>query len=296
MNTPFQRTANRLIGGVSGALRGLAELLETVAVQIDLSRTVAYELEDRPDDIFVVTYPRSGTTLTQMMLYQMTTDGNMDFQHIGMVVPWFERRIMSNPRAAMDYFNAMPSPRVFKCHLAYADTPKKRGKYIYVMRDGQDVLVSYFHFYRSHLSFRGSFEEFFERFMRGEVQFQSWFDHVRGWWEHREDPNVLFLRYEAVIADLPGTVRRVAEFCGLSLDPERIPVIAERCGFAFMKKHEPQFDHTTGLALDRGYQLSSFIRQGKSGQGDLLMTPAQKERFQARFQRDLAEMGPDRPS
>ncbi|MBF0272355.1 MAG: sulfotransferase domain-containing protein [Magnetococcales bacterium] len=291
MNETIKKNANRLIGGISGGLRTLAEWIETAAIQIDLKRTVAFEMEDRADDIFVVTYPRSGTTLMQMMLYQLTTDGNMDFQHIGMVVPWFERRIMSNPQAAMAYFAAMPSPRVFKCHLSYPDTPKKRGKYIYVMRDGQDVVVSYYHFYRSHLSFRGTFDEFFERFMNGQVQFQSWFEHVQGWWQHRNDPDVLFLRYEALTADLPGTILRVAEFCNLQVSPERLPVIAERCGFEFMKRHEPQFDHTTGLALDRGYQLAAFIRKGKRGEGESVLTPAQKDRFEQKRRQDLGSVG-----
>ena len=24
----------------------------------------------------------------------------------------------------------------------------------------------------------------------------SWFDHVLSWWEHRDDPNILFVKYE----------------------------------------------------------------------------------------------------
>ncbi|MBF0429127.1 MAG: sulfotransferase domain-containing protein [Magnetococcales bacterium] len=290
MNPFVKKSANTLLVGVSEALRSLAGLLEIVAVQIDLKRTAAFELENRPDDIFVVTYPRSGTTLMQMMLYQLTTDGSMDFQHIGLVVPWYERRIMSDPKAAMAYFAAMPSPRVFKSHLSYPDTPKKRGKYIYVMRDGQDVLVSYYHFYCSHLSFRGTFEQFFADFMAGRVQYQSWFAHVRGWWLHGQDPDVLFLRYEEIIADLGSTIRKVADFCNLEIPADRLPIIQERCGFAFMKRHERQFDHTTGLALDRGYQLDAFIRKGKKGEGETLLTQAQKAAFESRVGQELAEI------
>ena len=42
----------------------------------------------------------------------------------------------------------------------------------------------------------GTFAEFFDHFLRGKVEFGSWFQHVRGWWERRYDPNVLFLTYE----------------------------------------------------------------------------------------------------
>jgi hypothetical protein len=41
----------------------------------------------RDSDIYVVSYPRSGTTLMQMILYQMTTDGDMGFKHIYDVSP-----------------------------------------------------------------------------------------------------------------------------------------------------------------------------------------------------------------
>lgn len=36
----------------------------------------------RETDIYVVTFPKSGTTLMQMIIYQLTTQGNMDFQHL----------------------------------------------------------------------------------------------------------------------------------------------------------------------------------------------------------------------
>ncbi|MBF0153450.1 MAG: sulfotransferase domain-containing protein [Magnetococcales bacterium] len=290
MKIHAEKSANALLRGISTSLKSIAGLIDVAAGQIDLKRTIAFEFDARGDDIFVVTYPRSGTTLMQMMLYQLTTDGNMDFQHINGVAPWFERRILSNPEAAMRYFATLPSPRVFKSHLPHSDTPKSRGRYIYVMRDGQDVLVSYYHFYRSHLSFQGSFDEFFEAFMKGQVQFQSWFQHVRGWWQHRHDPRVLFLRYEEVIADLAGSIRTVAGFCDIDIDPERFPVILERCGFPFMKRHEEKFDHTTGLALDRGYQLNAFIRQGKKGQGEGFLTRPQLERLTRKVQEELGEI------
>ena len=28
------------------------------------------------------------------------------------------------------------------------------------------------------------------------VSFNVWNDHVLGWWKHKDDPNVLFLKYE----------------------------------------------------------------------------------------------------
>ena len=86
----------------------------------------------RPDDIFIVTYPRSGTTLMQMILYQLTTDGKMDFPHITTVSPWFERSLKDGTA-----YDALPAPRVFKSHLSYGKVPKGPCKYLYVARDGR---------------------------------------------------------------------------------------------------------------------------------------------------------------
>jgi len=156
----------------------------------------------RADDIFIVTYPRSGTTWMQMILYQLTTAGKMDFPHICQVSPWFERFLTRNVMTAEDFDN-FPSPRIFKTHLSYKWIPRGQCKYIYVVRNGRDVAVSYYHFYVSHLFFKGSFSEFFKDFfMTGNVQFGLWFDHVADWRENKSHLDVLFLEYEELIRDL----------------------------------------------------------------------------------------------
>jgi peroxiredoxin len=236
----------------------------------------------RPDDIFVVTYPRSGTTWMQMILYQLTTAGNMDFPHITTVCPWFERSLKDGTT-----YDSLPAPRVFKSHLSYRKIPKGPCRYIYVARDGKDVAVSYYHFCRTHMGFQASFDEFFERFLKGAVPFGSWFQHVRGWFAHRDDPNVLFLRYEELAADLPGSLRRIAAFCGLDVDPGRWPGIVERCSFAFMKRHESQFDPLTAMLCERGFRANSHLRQGQAGAWGDQLSPRQARRFDKTFTKRL---------
>jgi peroxiredoxin len=242
----------------------------------------------RADDIFVVTYPRSGTTWMQMILYQLTTDGAMDFPHITTVCPWFERSLKDGTA-----YDALPGPRVFKSHLPYRKIPRGPCKYIYVARDGKDVAVSYYHFYTAHMGFKGTFDEFFERFLGGRVHYGSWFRHVRGWWEQRDDRNVLFLRYEELAADLPGSLRRIAAFCGLEVPPERWPGIVERCGFAFMKRHESQFDPLTAMLHEQGFRPNSHLREGRSGAWGDRLSRRQVRRFDKTFTKRLGDTGLD---
>lgn len=253
---------------------------------IDWIRLKYLDFVPRPDDILIVTYPRSGTTWLQMILYQLATDGNMEFTHISQVVPWFERFSLNGKD-----IEALPSPRILKTHLPYREIfmsiPKGPGKYIYLTRNGKDVAVSYFHFYTSHLGFRGTFSEFFDRFMRGKVKYGSWFKHVADWRSHRDDLNVLFLEYEDLIHDLAGNIQKIADFCGFEVQPERLPVILERCSFAFMKKHEIQFDHAMELFLDHGIKLGAFLRKGQTNYGKEYLSSEQEALFEQEFEKWL---------
>jgi peroxiredoxin len=245
-----------------------------------------FKFEPRADDIFIVTYPRSGTTWMQMLLYQLTGDGNMDIPHIAEHCPWFERSMHS-----AEGFENRPSPRLFKTHLPFHQVPKGPGRYVYVARDGRDVAVSYYNLYRNYNGYKGTFDEFFEQFMRGKVHFGSWFKHVEGWWNRRNHLNVLFLTYEELTRDLEGCLRRIAAFCHLELSPEKLPLILERCSFAFMKQHETKFDPALEVLWENGTQLNSFLRTGRTGDGAHELTPEQQVRYDHAFRTLLEASG-----
>jgi hypothetical protein len=270
----------------SWAARLLSWIFLGMHVAIDYIRLMALDYTARPDDVFIVTYPRSGTTWLQMILYQLTTDGNMDFGHIAEVCPWFERTAISK-------FNldALPSPRVFKSHLPHIWIPKRLCRYIYVARNGQDVAVSFYHFYKSHFRYKGTFSDFDKLFMRGWVAWGSWFYHVSGYWKHRNDPNMLFLYYEDMVRDLEGAVRKIIDFLELKIPEERIPEILHRCSFAFMKEHESKFDYATECLLDQGVTPGTFIRKGKVGEGETYFNEEERERFQKKYERSLGRLG-----
>ncbi len=264
----------------TGILSDLLRYLSWVAGWQKLKRV---DYESLPDDVFLATYPRSGTTWLQMMLYQLITDGEMRFSHISERIPWLERI----PFSGLDV-RCLPSPRVFKTHLPYSAVPKGQARYIYFCRDGRDVVVSYYHFYRSHLRETSTeFPEFFERFMQGKVQYGTWFDHVAGWWERRDDSNVLFLWYEDAKADLAGTLRIIADFCGIDISEADLARPLERCSFEFMKKHEWQFDHAAELLWEGGITRGTFMYTGRTGQGEAWLTEDQQQRLDAGLKKHI---------
>ncbi|MFO7586809.1 MAG: sulfotransferase domain-containing protein [Gemmatimonadota bacterium] len=234
---PGREIASRALGvGVRG-LRRASERLAAAGQRLNLRVYARQVYRPRPDDIFVVTYPRSGTTWLQMLLYQLTTDGDLDFPHISDPVPWFERLSVSGRD-----IEAMPSPRVFKSHLAVGEVPHGPCRYIYSARDPADVAVSYFHFHRSHLGFTGDFDEFFELFLAGKVENGAWADHVAGWWERRNEPGVLFFSYEDARAEPERYLDIIARFCGIPVPAGARARILERSSLEFMKARESLFD------------------------------------------------------
>jgi len=275
-----KRIVGNLFNTAETLVQSCSRCLQAVQRRIHLLHLKHISFIPRADDVFIVTYPRSGTTWLQMILYQLTTDGSMDIPHIAEYCPWFERSLRSGRG-----FETQPPPRIFKSHLPYRAIPKGPCKYIYVARDGRDVAFSYYHLYRTYIGFRGAFVEFFDRFMQGKVQFGSWFDHVREWAEHRHDANVLFLTYERLTRDLEGCVRDIIAFCGWEIPAERLPRILERCSFGFMKQYESKFDPTIETLWEQGVQLNSFLRAGKAGEGALQLSGGQQEQFARVFRR-----------
>lgn len=241
-----------------------------------------HEFRARPEDIFISSYPRSGTTWMQHILHVIRSRGDVSFQHISDVVPWFERPLALGRTRAGD-FEMLSRPRVFKSHLPRAWLPAG-ARYVYVARDGCDVALSYYHFYCSHLSYRGDFNTFFERFLVGSLQYGSWFRHVAGWQAHASDPAVLIVQYEQLQRDLPRELQRIAAFCQQSLGAAECERLSELCQFSFMREHEAKFDHARAEPDARAFQPGTFIRRGRCGDARQALSAAQRFRYQQRLE------------
>jgi hypothetical protein len=239
------------------------------------------EFAARDDDVYVVSYPRSGTTWMQFMLYRLAGGNDLEFSHISQVSPWFERSLAIGSMTAAD-FGRFPSPRIMKSHLPYGWLPRP-GRYVYVWRDGYDVALSYFNFYRSHLGYCDDFAAFFQLFLRGDLQYRSWFSHVAGWIAHAGDPRVLIVRYEDLHADRPAVLRRVARHLGMVVSEDRIAQTVAETSFATMKAAESKFDHATALLLERGMAPSAFLRNGRMGEGAATLNLDQRIAFERRL-------------
>ncbi len=239
----------------------------------------------RPDDIFIATYPKSGTTWMQNILYQLTSDGKTDFSHINEIAPCFE-----NTDADLE---ALPSPRILKTHLLYHMLPKNPARCIYITRHCLDVSVSYYHHNQDLMGFRGPFQKFYDAYLRGRVGYGSWFRHLSEWAKHKDKPNILFLRFEDLKDDLEGQIRKIIDFCNLDVKEEAMPGILERCSFQFMKENQDKFDLAKWRAHMLGLNFGNFIRKGEKAQWSKTLDEAQLNQYRKQFDTQLKGLGFD---
>ncbi|XP_049526811.1 sulfotransferase ssu-1 isoform X1 [Dermacentor silvarum] len=201
--------------------------------------TLAYK--PRPGDLFIVSYPKCGTTWTQYIVYNILTDaeGPKDDLELLLRLPFLE---MQGGEAAA----YAPRPAAFKTHLPFDKNPYSlEAKYIYITRNPYDCCVSFYYHTRNmppYLFEHGTFDDFFELFLRGRVDFGDYFENVLSWYAHRNDPNVLFLTYEELKRDTVSGVLRIAAFIGeekhskIKENPELLSKILDRCSLQHMKK------------------------------------------------------------
>lgn len=251
-------------------------------------------LQLRDSDVFVVTYPKSGTIWMQQILLLLESKGDVnsiskkDKFSNGDLVPWIE------VNGEIQAFVQAQSPRYRVTHLPYHLMPKelnlRRGKVIYVARNPKDVLVSYYYFHKlaTMLETPKSFDDFFDKFMRGEVMGGSWFEHIQSWFPHKDDLNMLFITYEEMIQDLQTAVGRIAEFLGSDLTQDQLDSVVKHSTFKNMKQiPQANYEQVPGDLLN--HQEGRFMRKGTIGDWKNHLTVAQNERFEQVFKEEMKD-------
>ena len=73
------------------------------------------DVELYPDDVWVVTYPKCGTTWTQQIVRLIRNKGIPDEKKINSVVPWLEA--VASPSHRDANIDSVQRPRAFKSHF-----------------------------------------------------------------------------------------------------------------------------------------------------------------------------------
>lgn len=208
------------------------------------------------DDIFLVSYPKSGNTWIRFLVGNLISDKTVNFSNIESIIPDIYQHNQS-------FFTKVSRPRIIKSHEYFCPLYKK---VIYVVRDPRDVAVSYYFHQKKfrRIDNSVSISEFTNKFLEGNIDpFGSWAENVGSWIGAREfDKNFLLVRYEDLIADTVNEISRISDFMNLQNNCKSIIDAIEASTLDKMKSIEK----TTGnksKALRKSDKNMPFVRKGK---------------------------------
>ncbi len=259
-------------------------------VVFDSSRWAGFRPRD--DDVIVCTSYKAGTTWTQMIC-ALLIHRSPDFPApLGALAPWLDMRAAPID-SILAGFEAQTHRRLIKTHTALDGLPYfDNVTYLVCGRDPRDVFMSL----QNHLA-NADAEQAMKLFVAGGAdlsqpppalpddineRFRIWltqgtfeweqdglpfwshFHHAKTFWRRRTTPNIHFLHYADLKADLAGEMRRVAGLLGIEIDEAAWPALVKAASFEDMKANA---DRTAPDAQHRMWRSNSqFFNKGENEQ------------------------------
>lgn len=186
-----------------------------------------------PDDSFIVSYPRSGSTWFRFLVGNLISkDEPISFCNVERVIPDIHVNCTRHIRN-------IRRPRLLKSH-EYFDPRYKRV--IYIVRDPRDVAVSYYRYYRKVKVLADGFpmERYIEDFLSGwRSPWASWGENVASWLATRQGTDgFLLLRYEDLLDDPVRELSKAASFLGIPGTSEELSRSVELSSVERMREME----------------------------------------------------------
>lgn len=256
-----------------------------------------YRFSFRYGDIVIGTWSKSGTTWVQQIVTQLIFEGAEGIPTLD-IAPWLDMRVQPLD-AVMAQLEAQTHRRIIKTHLpADALVLSPKAKYIYVGRDGRDVVWSWYnHLMRMSPDLyeafnttpglvgpplirpEGTVRDFFHEWLDNDAApVGSFWHHVQSWWDVRDRPNVLLLHFGNLKADMPGEIRRIATFLDIDVDETQWSTIFEHCSFEYMKQNADSFSDYFKNLFDGG--LRNFIYKGTNGRWKDVLDREEIEKYE----------------
>lgn len=254
-----------------------------------------YNFKARSTDNWVISYPRSGTTLTQELVWLLSN--NLDFETAGKKLlaerfPFLEFSLFNHPEVTCEFLEmnkgdptreqlcrdiakpgyeivaAIPSPRFIKTHFPLSMLPGLLDigcKVIYVARNPKDVCVSWYNLNRAIKTqgYIGDFPTFWNYFEKDLTPWSPYWAHLKEAWRLKDHPNLLFLFYEEMTYDFPKAINKVAKFLGKTYTDEEIEKVANYLNIKNFRKN--QMVNSSELRACGIIEEGNFVRKGGIG-------------------------------
>jgi sulfotransferase family protein len=236
--------------------------------RLRVPRVWSWHLGLKPQDMFLASYPRSGSTWLRFMLFQTLTGEDPGFKRIDQGIPEIQLHRGVAP--------LLPGGgRLIKTHEQYR---REYTKAVFLVRDIRDVLVSCY--VRSveaglaQLVSKGDFDSFLLSFLRGRaLQQGSWQQHSRSWLESplAKNGNLMVVRYEDLRRDSEQVIGQLLKFLGVTPDSRIIRKAIENNSLQQMRAKEDnaikagEQSALLGCHQSPGGEEGRFIRKGSIG-------------------------------
>ena len=171
-----------------------------------------------------------------------------------------------------DIAGQLAPPRFLRTHLPYHVWQQNIAKHpdlkiIQTIRNPKDLLVSYYHHFRSDAmigGFNGTWDQYFQWVKEGRLPYGDLFDHITKWYKFNMNrTNSLVVQYEDMKKDTRGCVIKIANFLGQEIpDSKTIDLIVEKSSFETMSTKINGF-----FRYNKTWDSSKsrFIRKGQIG-------------------------------
>jgi len=203
----------------------------------------------RDDDVFIVGYPRSGNSWFQNLAAGVIYGIDPRYTRFGKIyklIPYAGKK---------GYYRRYHDPMCFKSH----EFPEPRYKrVIYLVRDGRDVMVSYYHYNVSHW---GEGVNFLDLIRGDKLLYGQWHKHVEAWLSNPYKAEMIIIKYEDLVDDTVGELRRFCGFVGIKRDDSALEAVAKQACFENLRKKEIDY----GLDDSHWPKERPFFRRGIAG-------------------------------
>ncbi|XP_035693071.1 sulfotransferase 6B1-like [Branchiostoma floridae] len=240
--------------------------------------------EIRDDDVVIVSYPKCGMNWMFEVVHKIL--GRKE--NSSPIAPEMWPPDKEQPNYIK--LRETQSPRLMFTHLQskmappWLSAPVNKVKAIVVLRNPKDVCVSYYFFHQKNPLFKTpeSWEQHNKDFLLGKMPFGDYFDHVLGWWQMRDDPHFLFVKYEDMKKDFLSTVKTIAAFLEKDLTDEHLALILNSCSLESMRKTLAE----SGLTWRK-----DVVRKGMVGDWKNHFSAEESARFDQKYRERMAGTG-----
>lgn len=269
---------------------------------MDSARWDAFQ--PRAGDIIVCTPAKCGTTWTQMICALLVHQTSHLPQPLTVLSRWLDRH--TEPvEDVVSHFESQNFRRIIKTHTPLDGLPYWEDvTYVFCGRDPRDAFLSMVD-HRHNLSEetmadvrrRGNMPEGFQLASGANETFAPWMTMgtqpwmwdgfpsgsvlylTNSYWQHRHLPNLTFLHYADLRADLEGEMRRLAKALDIAVPEEKWPGLVEAAGFEAMKAHASE--NAPGAHLGEWANDTNFFRKARKGEWESALNDENKALYQS---------------